>query len=213
MKITRRQLRRIIRETEGRLLQEKRENKDAEWDYLLSEPFKARNHLACAWCRDAKSILEVGSYRNPIHEFYDSGTAELITVVDPKAETFEETRNINGRDVQIVSLGEKLHNLEIPDHDAVIALGLGIPSPKDAFNESYQDLKNLCKNASTVVLEGAVDWPETVEQIEGIIDVLEHQKVVDIQIDYSGSEVRDENAPGKVYDNRRFVVLRKENIE
>jgi hypothetical protein len=183
---------------------------DAEWEYLLSEPFKARNHLACAWCRDSQSILEVGSYRNPIHEFYSGGAAELITLVDPKADTFDEVRNINGRGVRVISHGEKLHEIDIPDHDTVIALGLGIPDPKEGHNQSYQALKNLCKNASTVILEGSVEWPETVEQVEGIIEVLDqHEKIVDIQIDYSGSDVKDVNAPGKVYDDRRFVVLKK----
>ena len=147
---------------------------------------------------------------NPIHEFYSGGAAELITLVDPKASTFDEVRNINGRGVRVISHGEKLHEIDIPDHDTIIALGLGIPDPKEGHNQSYQALKNLCKNASTVILEGSVEWPETVEQVEGIIEVLDqHEKIVDIQIDYSGSDVKDVNAPGKVYDDRRFVVLKK----
>ena len=111
--------------------------------------------------------------------------------------------------MHVVSHGNKLHEVDVPVHDAVVALGLGIPDPKDGPNKSYEALKALCQLAETVVLEGAVEWPETVTQIEGIIESLPHEKIVDIQIDYSGSEVKDPDAPGKVYDDRRFVVLKK----
>ena len=202
----------LLRSYIKNILLEKRKGKDAEWQYLLSEPFQARNYLACAWCKDHKSILEVGSYKNPIYEFYDSGAAELITVVDPKASTFEDKISVKGRDIKIISLGKKLHELNIPNHDVVVALGLGIPNPKKGPNKSYQALKELCKNAKTVILEGAVDWPETVEQIGGIIESLDrHNKAVDIRVDYSDSDIKDPDAPGKVYDDRRFVVLELES--
>lgn len=199
----------IIRRYIRKMLNEERQGKKAEWDYLVSEPFAARNHLACAWCNDAKSILEIGSYKNPLYQFYNGGSAELITVVDPKAETFEETRDINGKQVQVVSHGEKLHEINIPVHEAVVALGLSIPKPKEGPNKSYEALKALCQLADTVILEGAVDWLESVTQIEEIIESISHEKIVDIQVDYSDSEVEDPDAPGKVYDKRRFVVLKK----
>jgi len=204
------QLRQYIRECfKNKILLEKRQGKEAEWDYLISEPFHARNHLACAWCNSAESILEVGSYKNPLYDFYSSGAAKVITVVDPKAETFTEVRDIGGQQVKIVSHGEKLHDVKVPRHEAVVALGLAIPKPKEGMNQSLESLKALCQLADTVILEGAVDWPEAVEQIELIMESLPHETIVDIQIDYSGSGIEDPDAPGKVYDDRRFVVLKK----
>ena len=190
-------------------LLEKRQKQQAEWDYLLSEPFKARNHLACAWCNNAKSILEIGSYKNPLYKFYPSGNANLITVVDPKADSFSEQINLMGRPVKVVSHGKKLHEVKLPAHDAIVALGLAIPNNQEDGQKSLDALKAHCQLADTVILEGAVDWAETVEQIEEIIDHIHHEKMVDIIIDYSPSKVEDSNAPGKVYDKRRFVVLKK----
>jgi len=176
-----------------------------EWDYLLSEPYTARNHLAAAWCKDSKKVLEVGSYKNPIYKFYTEQNTKLITVVDSKAETFEKNEKIGSKNVKISSIGEKLEDAKITDHDTVVALGLHIPS-----RESFEVFRSHCQNANIVILEGAINWPATVRQISEIIETLSqsHNVIVDITLDFSNSNVKPLNPSIPVYDKRRFIVLK-----
>jgi hypothetical protein len=178
-----------------------------EWDYLLSEPYKARNYLAAAWAKDSNSILEVGGYKNPIYQFYNDQNAKLITNVDPKGETFEKNIKIGSKNVKISSYGEKLEDVKNLDPDTVIALGLAIPS-----RESFEALKNYSKNANTIILEGAINWPQTVKQMNEIIEEFtisqSHHIIADIILDFSNSNVKTLNTSQPVYDKRRFVVLK-----
>ncbi len=176
-----------------------------EWDYLLSEPYTARNHLAAAWCKGSKNVLEVGSYRNPVYQFYTEQNTKKITVVDPKAETFEKNKKIGSNNIKISSIGEKLEDAKIIYHDTIVALGLGIPS-----RESFEVLKSHCQSANTIILEGAINWPQTVRQISEIIETLSqsHNIIVDITLDFSNSNVKNLNISTPVYDKRRFIVLK-----
>jgi len=182
-----------------------KENDNCDWDYLLSEPFTARNHLAAAWCKDSKNVLEVGSYKNPLYNFYTGQNVKLFTLVDPKAKSFEKTQKIGSNTIKISSHGEKLEDVKIPNHDTIVCLGLDIPS-----RESFSILKEHCKNASTIILEGTISWPKTVRQINEIIELRSHKIVVDVKIDYTNSNVKTLNTSHPVYNERRFIVLRND---
>ena len=184
------------------ILNEKRDN--VEWEYLLSEPFTARNYLAAAWCKDSKKVLEVGSYKNPIYNFYTGQSVKSFTLVDPKAKSFEKSKKIGSNTIKISSHGKKLEDVKIAMYDTVICLGLDIPS-----KESFNILKEYCKKANTIILEGTTSWPNAVRQVNEIIELHSHKIVVDIKMDYTNSNVKNLKSSQPVYNERRFIVLKK----
>ena len=71
-------------------------------------------------------------------------------------------------------------------------------------------MKSHCQSANTIILEGAINWPQTVRQISEIIETLSqsHNIIVDITLDFSNSNVKNLNISTPVYDKRRFIVLK-----
>ena len=193
-------LRRYIRQT----LTERTD--DYEWAYLLSTPFSARNALAAYYCDyyDADSILEVGGYRNPIHQFY-KGPASKITIVDPMLTESRQIHNTAGNTCEVIQKRGRLHETEIEPHDTVVCMGLAIYDTLFEHNRSHERFKELCKSAETVILGVPTEWEDSVKAANDIMESLPHKKTVDIAMDFTPSGVED---VVPVHNKRRLIVLR-----
>ena len=63
--------------------------------------------------------------------------------------------------------------------------------------------------ANTIILEGTTSWPNAVRQVNEIIELHSHKIVVDIKMDYTNSNVKNLKSSQPVYNERRFIVLKK----
>lgn len=195
-------LREYIRET----LNERAD--DYEWAYLLTTPFSARNALAAYYCKyyDADSILEVGGYRNPIHQFY-TGPASRITVVDPLLTESRQIHNTEGNICEVIQIRGRLHEVDLEPHDTVVCVGLAIYDTNFGQNSSHERFKELCKAAKTVIIDVPIEWEDSVAALNDIMKTIPHEKTVDIAMDFTPSHVEDVST---VHNKRRLVVLRNE---
>jgi len=179
---------------------------DYEWAYLLTTPFSARNALAAYYCDyyDADRILEVGGYRNPIHQFYKE-PASRITIVDPLVTESRQIHQTAGNTCEVVQLRGRLHEVDIEPHDTVVCLGMSVYDSNFGEQSSYEVFNCLCNEAETVILGVPVEWEESVDQANKLISTLPHEKSVDISMDFSNSDVED---VVQVHNKRRFLVFR-----
>jgi len=207
MKITERNLRRTIRKAVSGLLNERADEK--EWAYLLSSPFSARNALAAHYCDhyDADSILEVGGYRNPITQFY-KGPASRITMVDPMLTNSRQVHKTGGNKCNVTQLRGRLHDFDIEPHDTVVCLGMSLYDTDTNEQRSYDRFKELCKSAKTVIMEVPTEWEHSVNSANDLMHTLPHEKIVDISMDFTPSNVKDIE---KIHNKRRLIVLRNES--
>jgi len=181
---------------------------DYEWAYLLSTPFAARNALAAYYCDyyDADRILEVGGYRNPLHQFY-KGPASLITVVDPMLTDSMQVHETAGNRCKVDHRRGRLHEVDLDHHDTVVCIGLAINDTDLDGAQSYEALKDACKEAKTVILGVPTEWEQSVRQANELMSILPHEKTVDIAMDFTPSKVQD---AVPVHNKRRLIVLRNE---
>jgi hypothetical protein len=159
------------------------------WGYLDTQALQTRYVIAAHFLRSAKSIVEIGGYRDNVITRFLTGSPHSVTVYSLDAE-FEalELENLNGAACRVRHIKDYFQGYPCADEAlGVVALGLEIFGDMDPFYE-------LLRRAQVAVIEVPVDHAPSVECLNSILKNVEVRVVCQINLDFSPNEeiLRDE---------------------
>ena len=157
-----------------------------EWKYLWTEPFKARYAVAAYFLKDCPFILEIGGYKTPISDFVCNKT---VHVVDPRTDKKHEG-NIHHFPIML-----KEYPHTPPQPYGLVILGLEL----HLYEEEWQRIFDLVRNAATVVIETPIEHPTSVDQFNKILQNTNRPIKHTIKLDLSQNDFSDleDTAPPK----------------
>ena len=159
------------------------------WGYLDTQALQTRYVIAAHFLRNAKSIVEIGGYRDNVITRFLTGSHHAVTVYSLDAE-FEalELESLNGTACRVRHIKDYFQGYPYADEAlGVVALGLEIFGDMDPFYE-------LLRRSQVAVIEVPVDHAPSVECLNLIRKNVEVRVVCQINLDFSPNEeiLRDE---------------------
>lgn len=146
-----------------------------EWEYLYSEPFKARYAIAAYYLRDCETIIEIGGYKTPISDFVEG---KKVIVIDPRVDlkltdlvtqlpiTFQEwtdSSSIKG-EFGLLILGFELNNM----------------SPSD-----WKRFYDLVDDSKRVLIGIPKNYQPSIVQLNQILANVKKKQVMKIHLDFT----------------------------
>jgi hypothetical protein len=154
------------------------------WGYLDTQAMQTRYVLAAHFLRDARSIVEVGGYRNNVITRFLTGSHDSVTVysLDAEFETLE-LETLNGAPCRVRHIKDYFQNHPNPDNSlGVVALGLEIIGDMNPFFD-------LVRRSRLAVIEVPVDHAPSVEHLRLIRENIDLRLMYQVNLDLSPNEV------------------------
>jgi len=167
------------------------------WEYLITPPFKTRYVLAAHWVQHCPVIVDVGGWKNCVAEFLPAENPAIVYAIDPLLEIPEDRR--------VIQLRKELKDVELPASDepfGLVAIGFEIDA-----GPSFEKLVRLAERADTVVLEGAMRYPPSVEGLENLTARVNKSVSLTLKLDMKGSplDIPPDSFP-PFFERQMFVL-------
>lgn len=163
------------------------------WKYLNSPPFAWRHVLAAHYLKGFDTIIEIGSFKQPINKYLTHEYSKCLCV-DPLMDPYkdEKIEHIQGdyRDVDFEPYQGRF---------ALVLIGLYLPVDKKLFD--------LINAASLVVVDVPTDYLQSKILFQLICDFSIQSVTFQMKCDVSENEFGDLSDSFPVYPKREFYVL------
>ena len=167
-----------------------------EWKYLERPPFDTRQVIAAHWVKDIPLVVELGSYKTPIHNFLSATQRAILVDERCDAKTDYKTYVI-----------KSAYPAELPlsgeDSYAVILLGLHLQMREDGWQKLY----GLINNSKALVIEFPPEHIASQRQHDLILKNTNKKVVHTVTLDLFANDFGDLTGSAPLMAVRRMFLL------